>query len=185
MGSGAERVNLSAKIPVSSCGLKLRSMSTKGSQVFTDTTPCGILFVMSELSHGEESENLNKLGGSIANIVDRLNVYKHFLGYKSAHEVLEELGFLGKIDENGETALIDAFATMISCGITLSVRSTTRPEDIEAEESRLMADLPPQLRELAGSLLPYMLQRGIDFYHNELVPATLQHVWQQTARQFP
>lgn len=127
---------------------------------------------MSELPRGGESENLDKLSESIANIVDRLNAYKHFLGYKSAHEVLEELGFLGKIDEARETALINVFGTMISSGITLSVRRTTRPKDIVAEESRLMADLPPKLRETASSLLPYMLQRGIDFYHNEVVPAT-------------
>ena len=127
---------------------------------------------MSNPTPANRSESLRPLAETLADVGQGITSYKQYLGRRAAREAMEEFGVIGRLDETTEAALEDTFGTMVNAGMTLNMRGTTEPEDTEAEEARLLSQIPPSIQDAFHAIVPYMIQLGIDFHRDEVAPNT-------------
>lgn len=140
---------------------------------------------MTEFSTTDDQNIFHPLGEAIAEFADKLDTYKQFLACKSAREALDELGVLGGLDDETEQAIEGVFGIMIKSGISLNLQGATEPEDIEIESQRLADELPPPIYRMLTHFLPIMIQRGIDFHRDQMMPQTDKvRTWNEEFRRF-
>ena len=131
-----------------------------------------------------EGSGLDRLGDTIANIAITTQRHREFLARKAARVFMEETGLLLKNDDTGNTALEEVLGIGIASGMILAICCKTTPEDIDKQTNRLLGQTSDPLQEIVGTLTPRAIQRGIEFYTNEVaVGSNRVTTWTQEFKQ--
>ncbi|HEX8227133.1 MAG TPA: hypothetical protein VF572_04680 [Candidatus Saccharimonadales bacterium] len=119
-------------------------------------------------SERERSARFERIGGNMAKIVGGMVEYGGFLSRKAARELMTEVGIVGVLGEEMESAIETDMAYAVERGLKLNMRGTVDPSSIEDVTADALERLPDFLQPSFQPLTKQMVVRGIALHRDEI-----------------